>query len=152
MRSTESSKLQESDKLLFLDVDGVLNTTRSKSLYSLSKPLLRRLEGIVRDTNCRIILSSTWRKDAHALRVLKRALKYRGVRIQGFTPVIHNKSRGHEIEAYLTDCPYLYSRYAILDDNSDMLDTQLPNFFQTDEDYGLTETIAYRVVYHLNRK
>lgn len=136
-------------KVLFLDVDGVLNTSKSRSLFSLSKPRLRLLEEIVKDSGCEIVLSSTWRKDKEAFKHLTHVLSYRDLKIIGVTPVIHNKIRGEEIAAYLAEHPDV-TKYAILDDNSDMLNDQLRNFFQTDMDYGLTKTIAYRVVYHFN--
>jgi membrane-bound lytic murein transglycosylase MltF len=40
-------------------------------------------------------------------------------------------------------------RYAILDDDTDMLPEQLPNFFQTTWEEGLTEEIAEKVIAHL---
>lgn len=142
-------------KVLFLDVDGVLNTTKSRSLYSLSKPLLRRLQTIVEQTNCKIVLSSTWRKHPEALRRLKRTLEYRGMSIYDVTPVFWRDEegnrlyRGHEIQHWLDDHPEVIS-YCIVDDDSDMLDNQLRNFVQTDPDYGLTDVLVYRIVYRMN--
>lgn len=135
-------------KILFLDVDGVLNTTKSTTFLSLSKPKLRLLEKIVKETGCYIVLSSTWRKDNEAYMKLVRTLLYRNIIIHDITPTLW-KDRGYEIEAWLNDNPHV-EKYAILDDDSDMLDTQLRHFFQTDPEYGLTDTIAYRVIYHLN--
>lgn len=67
------------------------------------------------------------------------------------TPCLHigdpNACRGEEIRQILVK--YRPEKYAILDDDSDMLDYQLRHFFQTDPDYGLTDTIAYRVIAHL---
>ena len=142
------------DKYLFLDVDGVLNTTRSQSLYGLSKPCMRRLQLIVNDTGCKLVLSSTWRLHMDTYMRLQRALGYRGMALYGRTPHLREEkgknNRGDEIALWLSgfaDQPYVY---AIVDDDSDMNDNQLPHFFQTDPDYGLTDTIAYRITYHLN--
>lgn len=63
------------------------------------------------------------------------------------TPIL-NKPRGYEIEYWMVVNAY-DGVYAILDDDSDMLEEQLPNFFQTDPEFGITDTIAYRVIYHL---
>lgn len=135
-------------KVLFLDVDGVLNTFTAGGLYALTRSKLRLLEQIVKDTGCEIVLSSTWRKDQYAFRKLVKKLAYRDLNIAGTTPVLWNVPRGEEIDAWLKEHSET-TRYAILDDNSDMLDHQLRNFFQTDGDYGLTRTIAYRVIHHL---
>ena len=134
--------------ILFLDVDGVLNTTKSKTMYSISKGCLRRLEGIVKDTGCKLVLSSTWRRFPEAKSRLLEVFAYRGLGLAGQTPYLPNDIRGQEIQAYLISSNQLHHRYAILDDDSDMMGYQLPHFFQTDPDYGLTNTIAYRVTYH----
>ena len=134
-------------KILSLDVDGVLNSHKTGGMYALKRPCLQRLQHIVRDTECHIVLSSTWRKDEYAFRRLRRVFAYRKIQILGTTPVLHTV-RGEEIKAWLEAHPDV-TRYAILDDDSDMLVEQLPNFFQTDGEYGITDTIAYRVIYHL---
>ncbi len=45
-------------KVLFLDVDGVLNTSGSRGLHY---SLLSRLKSIIEQTDCKIIISSNWR-------------------------------------------------------------------------------------------
>lgn len=59
--------------------------------------------------------------------------------------------RGEEIERWLKDNIagyqyYLYKRYVILDDDSDMLLSQARNYFNVDNSVGITENIVYRVV------
>jgi len=136
-------------KVLFLDVDGVLNTTKARSPMSLSKGCLSRLERIVKETGCYIVLSSSWRKYDDASSKLNRMLHYRGMLILSHTQIISSACRGVEIAVWLKTHPAA-KQYAIVDDDSDMLQEQLPHFFQTDPDYGLTDTIAYRIVQHLN--
>lgn len=136
-------------KVLFLDVDGVLNTYKTGGIYTLNKKKLKLLQEIVEKTQCKIVLSSTWRKDDYAFRRLLRVLRYRGMTIFSITPVILSGPRGAEIGLWLTENSGV-ERYAIVDDDGDMLDNQLRNFFQTDGDYGLTPTITYRIIYHLN--
>lgn len=62
--------------------------------------------------------------------------------------------RGIEISKWLRDnikpethgCNYFdFHKYAIIDDDSDMLLNQRPNFFQTDNYSGLTPTICYKI-------
>lgn len=135
------------EKVLFLDVDGVLNNKDSKALLALSKPALRRLQKITEETNCHVIVSSTWRLWDYAYSRLLRALRYRDIEVAGVTPRLD--TRGLEIDAWLKQNLYT-GVYAILDDDTSMLDDQLPNFFQTDFDVGLTDEIAQEVIRHLN--
>ena len=142
-------------KVIFLDVDGVLNMHGSGGLFTLNKARLRLLEKIVKDTDAKIVVSSTWRTEAQHMTKLGRALGYRGMRISGRTDSLGRSAtgeryyRGHEIQKWLDENPGVES-YVILDDDSDMLDSQLRNFVQTDGMIGLTETLAYRATYILN--
>lgn len=139
-------------KILFLDVDGVLNSYKTGGMYALKRNCLRRLQKIVEETGCEIVLSSTWRKDEYALRRLKRVLAYRGIKIKDTTPIFQKGFRGLEIQAWLVSNPSPDGyKFAIVDDDSDMLDHQLPHFFQTDPEYGLTDTITYRIINHLGK-
>ena len=62
-------------KVIFLDVDGVLNTKYSKSrcgrFIGIDKDKVAQLKRIVDETDAEIVLSSTWRlgynKDGHFL-------------------------------------------------------------------------------------
>lgn len=56
-------------RLLFLDVDGVLNTAGSANSGAISNVLLFRMREVVLQTGASVILSSTWRNWAQ-LRVL----------------------------------------------------------------------------------
>lgn len=139
-------------KVLFLDVDGVLNTTNSRSLFSLTKPTLRQLKRIIDSTDAHIVLSSTWRLSIDAFRHLNRTLSYRGLHISGTTPNLGGEGgavyRGKEIKAWLDENSSVM-HYAILDDMSETFMEGLPGFFRTDEATGLTEEIADKVIAHL---
>lgn len=137
-------------KILFLDVDGVLNKISDADvinegfyLQRLNRKLIDKFLKIVDDTDCRVILSSTWRKRKEDIAFLLKC----DIPINGITDS-SGPTRGHEIQRWL-DKNEVFS-YAIVDDDSDMLDSQRKNFFQTDPEYGLTETIAYRITYRLN--
>lgn len=142
-------------KVIFLDVDGVLNMHGSGGLYTLNKARLRLLEEIVKETGAQIVVSSTWRNSAAHMKKLSNALGYRGMKIIGITDRLgiskngERYYRGHEIQKYLDDHPEV-EQFVILDDDSDMLDSQLRHFVQTDGMIGLTETLAYRAKYILN--
>ena len=140
-------------KVLFLDVDGVLNTYGSGGLYTLTRSKLRRLQTVVESTGCDIVLSSTWRKDWVALRKLKRKLHYRGIKILDSTTKSYFKERqvrGDEIQLWLDN--HTVERYAIVDDDSDMLDSQKPYFVQTNGEVGLTDLHVDRLIELLGEK
>ena len=55
--------------------------------------------------------------------------------------------RGDQIQRWLDS--HDVEKYAIVDDDSDMLDHQLRYFIQTEMMYGLTDNLAYRLAYIL---
>ena len=73
-------------KVIFLDVDGVLNSSRT--LYesiSLEDDLILNLKEIVNKTKAKIILSSSWRLSAEAVATLIDKLDKFGLAISGMT-------------------------------------------------------------------
>jgi hypothetical protein len=141
---------QESMKILFLDIDGVVNgdaTLRRNrrlidpQLAALVRGILSAVPGLL------VVLSSSWRYSAKGRNVIER----RVAPSHDVTPILHDITleRGHEIEAWLVEHPGV-ERYAILDDDPAMLPHQLPNFFQTSSESGITEEIANRVVAHFS--
>ena len=73
-------------KVIFLDVDGVLNSTASlMSDDSLEEALLLNLKTLVEKTDAKIVLSSSWRVMFNALRSLMNRLGNLGMFIFGMT-------------------------------------------------------------------
>ena len=73
-------------KVIFLDVDGVLNST--KTLYedsSLEDNLILNLKELVNKTDAKIILSSSWRLSTEAVSTLMDKLDKFGLVISGMT-------------------------------------------------------------------
>mmetsp|Transcript_103527 Transcript_103527/g.333833 ORF Transcript_103527/g.333833 Transcript_103527/m.333833 type:complete len:237 (-) Transcript_103527:139-849(-) len=68
-------------RVLFLDVDGVINVPRG-----MDTRLLNNLRGIVEDTQCRIVLSSDWRNTAEARNEIRRILRSFGMDYIACTP------------------------------------------------------------------
>lgn len=128
-------------KVLFLDVDGVLNMeNRTGSHKTLNKKRLRLLSRIVNETQCEIVLSSTWRTDLYYYLRIKRYLRYRGLVIRDKTThtiEFERPQRGYEIQHWL-DKHDNVETYAIVDDKNQFLTCQLPYFVQTDPTQGLT--------------
>ena len=73
-------------KVIFLDVDGVLNS--AKTLYedsSLEDNLILNLKELVNKTEAKIILSSSWRLSTEAVATLMDKLDKFGLVISGMT-------------------------------------------------------------------
>lgn len=136
-------------KVLFLDVDGVMNSQktlqrsqRSGSILGID-PLMAFMVGKIQlNTGCEIVLSSSWRHSPDGLKEVESRFKLYGV-----TPMANSGVRGHEVQAWLADHPGV-ERYAILDDDSDF-DADMP-LFKTSFATGLTEQIAAEVTTYLN--
>lgn len=138
-------------KVLFLDIDGVVNSRATTSfrnnLYPIDPHMAFMIGKIQLETDCGIVLSSSWRHHPDGVMAVDRSI----VHVDDVTPMISAGVRGHEIQTWLDAHPDV-TRYAILDDDSDMLPNQIPNFFKTTFQNGLTEDIAQRVTQHLNAK
>lgn len=117
-------------KVLFLDVDGVLNNDdwawemfnkykievyRNNILY---QPHLVQLRRIINETGAKIVVSSSWRKIHSAYEDLKHWLQMYGMEVYGETPYVGG-IRGDDIEAWLKEHNDV-EEYAILDDDTDM--------------------------------
>jgi len=70
-----------SSPILFLDVDGVLNTESSvkRNRFALEDNLLSRLGEVIKKTGCKIVLSSTWRLHQPCMDVLFERLRQHGL-------------------------------------------------------------------------
>lgn len=142
-------------KVIFLDFDGVLNSTQSV-IYHLRRNtqydtiffgdwcpiafsnLVRILDKL---PEAKIVISSSWRC-GRTLDELRDILKEHGVvpdKVIDKTP--HHSERGSErgweIQDWLDAHPEV-THYVILDDDADMLEHQKPNFVNTDAHVGLT--------------
>jgi len=170
-------------KVLFLDIDGVINTVgaelgfqymkitpptlEEQSVFRLSKyfdpACIYYLHTIVEETECKIVISSSWRYGA-SLETMKKWFKDPLISnaIIDKTEILHpNKNpdkvdrqgriqRGEEILEWLERHPEV-TKFAVLDDDDDM-DAIRHNFFQTDRMDGLKRKVAYKVISFLNSK
>lgn len=129
-------------KVLFLDIDGVLNylTYKSSLPYPLSEfdPLLiSKLNLILEKTGAKLVLSSDWR----FMEGIENIFKSVGIisKIYGITPSGKGKSRGHEIKMWMEGKEI--TRYCILDDlpKDSFLPVQLGNYIHINPNTGLTD-------------
>lgn len=144
-------------KVLFLDVDGVLNNEdafirRRKELgpAPVCPICCGRLLDLVRAVDCKIVLSSAWRGIPHLEEKLRAAGVLEFSHDDPRTVVLETQIlpsgvligadtlRGREIAEWLSRHPEV-TRYAIVDDDSDMLPEQLPFFVHTTFKTGLLD-------------
>ena len=142
--------LGASVKVLFLDIDGVVNNEHTRKKFgdfiTLDPARVALVQRIVRNTGCEIVLSSSWRLFQNSRDELERKI----CKFADITPILH-APRGYEIKVWLTLHPEI-EHYAILDDAESILPEQRANFFQTTWESGLTEDIALAVEKHLNEE
>lgn len=136
-------------KVLFLDIDGVVNKqenfdrSRNPGPYPLDSYCAFLVGRIVLQTGCEVVLSSSWRNHPEGVQNVSE----RVIQLLDKTPYLPGV-RGDEIQWWLDRHPEV-TRYAILDDDSDMLGSQKSSFFKTSFREGLTDEIAERVIAHL---
>lgn len=140
-------------KILFLDIDGVVNCVTTAQRYrgfiGIDPYMAILVDRIIQSTGCKVVLSSTWRLTEDGRDEVRRQV----CDFIDCTPDMqkgHNygfTKRGYEIEAWLKNHPEV-KKYAILDDNTDMLPDQ--PFFKTSWTVGLTQEIANEVINYLN--
>lgn len=142
-------------RVLFLDIDGVLCTLRSHFAYGLPGGLERHLDPVAvrmlakfcEESNCKIVLSSSWRDDldleamscilmnAGFARVpWHSSWKTKNFDVKTGWGMTQRGKRGDEIKQWLSENGN--PDYVILDDNSDFLPEQMPYFVQTDTNNG----------------
>lgn len=135
-------------KIIFLDVDGVLNCagTRHKrrGTLGIDSVLAERFKRLVARTGAEVVLSSTWRLDESTRQQVIDA----GIKFLSVTPNFTYALRGEEIDTWLQHKGHNVDIYAIIDDDADMLPWQ--PLFKTTWAEGLTDEIATRIEHHLN--
>ena len=142
--------------VIFLDIDGVVNTlmidvkpfdtkrgqiTRDGFYYKINTPndlevsnrqAVMWLNKLCKETNAKIVITSTWRFGQDGLENTKKALYNSGllreIEIIGGTSRKYNYTniRGYEIADYIDSHPEI-EKYVIIDDDIDMLPKQMNN-------------------------
>lgn len=166
-------------KILFLDIDGVLNCTdvvdkkpsNDERVYGLNPDLVNNLKKVVDATGCRIVVSSSWRHHLDYApfqpkrkwrNVLAEMIGYDASRLFiGSTPRGNTGKRGDEILAWILENKDEYGAYqsgpmriCVVDDEiGDIIcNIDRRNVVKTDMRKGLTEEDADRIIGILNGK
>ena len=155
---------KKTPRIVFLDIDGVLNSEVDFNNYTeeemhqyhdIAKRPLELLDEFITETKALIVISSTWRKNK-TVDELRAIFKEKGFKncdsIIAKTPVLGEGTvRGNEIKYWIEkneeiiNCKYYdFCSYVIFDDDSDMLLWQRENYFRIDGYIGLTLNVLYR--------
>lgn len=145
--------------ILFVDIDGVLNTRSHLRRQMLQNGFctkmdwcpsaINNLRRLCEMVDGHIVVSSSWRHD-HTLEQLREIFCNNGLddqRVIGVTPSAaeqtgsENYCRGHEIAAWLREHPA--ENYVILDDDATMLSHQMERLIRTGIENGFAEPDAF---------
>ncbi len=167
----------ESDlKLIFVDIDGVVNNINDETSYfsydpmkyGLSKTNIKALKYIVKNTNAKIVLSTSWRNHD-----LDYCYPYRGLLFKSplnqFISVIgknnlykyYSAPHMKGFQKYFDILGFFYkydinineANFAVLDDQTNQLLEKFgENFFLIDGQTGLTKPVAESIIVHLNKE
>lgn len=148
-------------KLLFLDVDGVLNNLEVLSDSRSSDPLgevhLKLLKTLVAATDCKIVISSTWRMFPESLESLKFAFEEHEIPLWiDCTPCLQSGPRSQEILSWLKSNLTVDAVAVGIDDDEDINigeDHGLPVKFKpikTCFEHGLTQEVVQEAIDWLN--
>lgn len=144
-------------KIIFLDVDGVLNNACwARKMYDegvhvyaddlLYDPSIKQLKRLIDATNAKVVLSSSWRNHPDAMKHLATQLAAYNIFVYGVTPNV-GPQRGDDISEWLANHPI--DNYVILDNDSDMT-VHMDHLVKTDFETGLQYTHVDRAIALLN--
>lgn len=160
-------------KIIFLDIDGVMNSevdyllaeargdleTAKEEAHEISKRCMDLLNELISNTGAEVVISSVWRygETVESMQAMFDSKGFSG-KIIGLTPRLgHGNLRGNEILQWIKDnesylgCYSDFESYVIFDDDSDMLYWQRENFILIDGYTGLTYNKTYKAKYILNK-
>lgn len=132
--------------IIFLDIDGVLNTATHIHEWSITMhpEFVQRIRNVCEEYDADIVVSSAWRIGTEHRKATKFMLMNLGIRFLRIRDRTCSMSgqyvRGDEIKAWLTE--HGERPYVIVDDSTDMLDEQKPYFVNTTWEQGFTAAKA----------
>lgn len=156
------TKNDEQIKVIFLDIDGVLNSREwfekryngnvkdihekeYRSLFErqaddIDPYALSLLKNFVDKNDIKVVLSSTWRF-LYSISEVSELFNMIGWDMTFLDRTLEANSghRGEEIKHWLDNTKYNVGKYVIIDDDGDMLDEQKENFVQTKFEIGMTQ-------------
>ncbi|MFD0698031.1 HAD domain-containing protein [Paenibacillus sp. GCM10027628] len=146
-------------KLIFLDIDGVMVTSRHMIQsnkyfgHEFDPDCISNLQDILHKTDASIVVSSSWR-EGRTLKQLQSIFEINGInKVIGMTPIIDGAIRGREVKEYLKNTEesgMKISKFVIIDDEEEMGD--LKTFLiETEFKTGITDNIKNQVIDFLSK-
>lgn len=135
-------------KIIFLDIDGVLNSnvyyrTVDRSIKDWNRfdpKVVGYIKKLVEEFPAKIVISSTWRFGA--VKQLKNELKKSNLNQflhnDWGTPKVYPPHRGEEIRMWL-EKHHEITNYIIIDDDESILEKQMMRLIKTNINEGMTE-------------
>ena len=130
-------------RILFLDVDGVLNSRADSGSDGLGDSHLRQLKRIVDEAGCVIVLTSSWRLADDLTAKLRLAFDRHGIPPFDLTPDVSG-DRAEEVLAWIEDNGPCIG--VLIDDDCDGFEMTGLRCIQTSVDHGLTVELASEVI------
>ena len=138
-------------KIIFLDMDGVVNNPRESRGRTLSTKAVELLNKLTEISGANIVISSSWRFTAPLIVIIDKLKEYGfryPERVIGCTALLENRCRGDEIKLWLKQVPV--ESFVILDDCDDM-GNLLPHLVKTDHVLLMQEHDVDKAIQILNR-
>ena len=147
-------------KVIFFDIDGVLNCHNTKSM--IDETCLNRLKHIIKETNAFTVMSSSWRdeiihpeiRSPHS-KWLINLVEDEEIKFIGCIPEIDELNREVEVKAWLDETDFIIESFVIIDDIDFGFWEEFPcNFIKIAGHWGngLDESHMNRAIQILNRK
>ena len=148
-------------KLIFLDIDGVMNSSLGKEPYlaDMEVSKLKLLKKLIDDSNSTgIVLTSDRRYSKVYMKEFVNALKEYDINLVGITRKVKeleediNDNRAKEIMDYLVDSNDDIESIVILDDNDNGISSLFnEEFILVNRIYGLNEEVYKKAIEILNK-
>ena len=147
--------------IIFLDLDGVLNTgtytdcwlgnsellpgytDRDRFGLHFTRSAVAYLEELIRETTAEVVISSSWRYEGMPFLEALWTVRRLPGRLRGMLPLLEDEGydRGSCLAAWLAEHPV--DKYVIIDDTNDFSEAQQPHLVLTDPARGIDLT-AYQ--------
>lgn len=163
-------------KILFLDIDGVLNNVSSKTMwvcgpcnYGIDPNNVKVLKKIIKKTDSKIVWITSWRRHpdnfiwyfstyshfSNPFPEIREKLKKFTYSEYPIAPHTYGGNKSNDVSLWFKDNKLDITKneckFAILDDQDDEgLEIYKNSFFRTDIQTGLTDELADKVIAHLN--
>lgn len=103
-------------KVIFLDMDGVLNNAYHLNNRYIEKDKFEQLQRIVKETGAKVVLSTSWREFPDWSNFLHDFFCVAGIDVVGSTPVRDGWRRQDEIREWFKDNDFPIDAFVVLDD------------------------------------